>query len=124
MCNGTTTVFVTASASTSTATASAGATICPVQEQAFDEIRSREKTKGNAMIALAALWGCTLIVLAGSAEFSRRERVKLRNRLAQAEEMAIPQPLPAEFTRERVNEMARIRDQVRGAGGAGSAGVM
>ena len=49
------------------------------------------------MIALAVLWGCTLIVLAVSAGYWRRELDKVKNRVAELEN---PQ-LPMEHVRER-----------------------
>ncbi|KAF1969864.1 hypothetical protein BU23DRAFT_651749 [Bimuria novae-zelandiae CBS 107.79] len=87
MCNGTTTIFVTALASTSTSTAGTSTTsptdipTCSAAELKLSDVRSRETAKQNAMIALAALFGCTAIAFAMTAVLWRRERRQLLDRL-------------------------------------------
>lgn len=123
MCNGTTTVFITASLSSSTATAtstlptvSSPAPTCAIAESVLADMRSKEKVKGSAMIALAALLGCTIIAFVVVAVLWSRERRVLKSQLKKAEKANSHMPPPVDFLRDRDNHLAGLREQARSPG--------
>lgn len=123
MYNGTTTVFITASVSAPTttatstsATSSLPAPTCAVTESILANMRSKEKVKRSAMIALAVLLGCTMITFIAAAALWRRERRDLKGQLKKAEKANIPMAPPVDFVRDRDIQLAGLREQARSPG--------